>query len=163
MSRSSTALTTSAAASTAVTMARSYPLPCFGRVAGERLMVSKVFGQVCWLLCTAALHRSRASYRDVSGSPTRIVRGRPGTGVCLHFDDPAVEADQRDRVRAGETHWSPIPVTCTSNGFWSCCSRTPMASSRIPSTGSVCWLIHSAASWRSRRTFACVIDSSGSP
>ena len=31
-----------------------------------------------------------------------------------------------------------------------------MASSRIPSTGSSCWLIHSAASRRSRRTFACV-------
>ena len=88
----------------------------------------------------AAVHRRLA---PVPGLVQRGVRQpdqdrarQPGTGVGLHLDDPTVESDQRDRVRARETHWSPIPVTCTSNGFWSCCSSTPMASSRIPSTGS---------------------------
>ena len=63
-----------------------------------------------------------------------MVRGRPGAGVRLHLHDPTVQADQGHRVRAGEAHWSPIPVMCTSTGCWSRCSSTPMASSRRPST-----------------------------
>ena len=69
----------------------------------------------------AAVHRRLAAVprlveRGVRQSDQDRAR-QPGAGVGFHLHDPAVEADQSHRVRARETHWSPIPVTCTSTGW----------------------------------------------
>ena len=68
---------TSSAARAAAAMARSKWVPALGRQAGVRLMVRACAGHDRPAEATAARHRSRASYSEVSGSPTRMVRGRP--------------------------------------------------------------------------------------
>jgi len=58
-------------------MARSDALPRLGRLTGDRVTVIFESGQRSPLLMIAALIRSRASRRAVSGSPATIVAGSP--------------------------------------------------------------------------------------
>jgi hypothetical protein len=58
-------------------MARSKPLPCFGRSAGSRLTVMRRLGQTWPELTTAARTRSRACCSAVSGRPLSTTAGSP--------------------------------------------------------------------------------------
>ena len=58
-------------------MARSNPLPCFGKLAGERLTVTLVGGTANPELVIALRTRSFASPSEASGKPTRTMAGNP--------------------------------------------------------------------------------------
>src|SRR5690554_882752 len=67
-----------APARTETAMARSVTEPDLGNDAGDRLTVMRRAGQAKPDEDTAARTRSRASLRDVSGSPTKVNAGSDG-------------------------------------------------------------------------------------
>ncbi len=77
VSATAAAGTVSAAASTAMAMARSRMEPRLCSKAGDSPTVIRPVGQVKPQLATAARTRSRASLIEVSGSPTMVMLGRP--------------------------------------------------------------------------------------
>ena len=70
--------TTSCAARIAAAMHRSKLEPRLGRLAGDRLTVTRLVAGHCWpLFVIAARTRSRDSASDASGRPTRLYDGTP--------------------------------------------------------------------------------------
>ncbi len=69
--------TESPACSTAAANARSYTLPTFGSVAGDRARITRPSGHFSPEFATAARTRSRDSCNVVSGRPTRWTDGSP--------------------------------------------------------------------------------------
>ena len=150
VSLSASGWTSPQAVSTASAMARSKWVPRFIRSAGDSRIVTRlVAGHGKPELVTAIRTRSRASCRDGSGRPTRLVPGTPGRHVGLDVDQVAEGAVERHRVGGRERH-QPSPRTCSiSDGPRRGRSTATRSSLRSAGWTSCSW-IQAAASRRSR-------------
>ena len=91
---------------TPVAMARSWPVPSFGRSAGARLMVMRRDGTSKPELRSAARTRSRASSTALPARPTMVRPGRPKATSTSTRTGHAVDADDRGAERRGEHRWT---------------------------------------------------------
>ena len=165
--RSPASGTAPAAASTEHASARSYPLPCFGSVAGERASVMRRAGQVSPEFTTAARTRSRDSASAASGSPTSDTPGRPWPmSASISTTSPSTPRSPIDHAHASATSERPLVVLELRRPRPAARStaRTSKRTSANPQPPAACLSASQrCARRRMRAALACVTASAGRP